>query len=419
MTPERLIERLEGRAPGQWELYRKSADSRELSRAPAGRVDLSRREEGWAARWWEDGFPRFAGASAADRLEREITEAPRVPAGRQPPPPWPEGRHGDGGAAASAPDPPPDLFDELHRLLSAESRGEALLSRLTVRRGAAAERIWNGRGLDVAFATAVFDGHAVAIGRKSPRACEARVLFRWEEGPDIVSLARRLCDRATLPLSDRSTPVARGEWLLDPSVGAALLAALTPLLAAGRSVPPWVHREDLFATAVTVVDDARGDAPYDGEGSPTRRVTLVEAGALRERLTDLRACAADGAAPTGHGVRTSYRVPPAPAPRRLFFETAAGEPPAQLLSSVRRGLFASALTAPLEIDFEGDRYEMEFTGVAIIAGRAQGPVAGARSRGRLSQLLRRIRAVATDRQFFPMPFLVGAPTLLVERAEFE
>jgi len=209
MTPERLRETLEGRAPGQWELYRKSADSRELARTGAGRVETWRREEGWAARWWEDGFPRFAGASAADLLERAITEAPRLPAGRQPPPPWPEGRHGDGGGAVSTPDLAPDLFDDLHRLLSAESRGDAVLSRVTVRRGAAAERIWNGRGLDVALATAVFDGHAVAVGRKSPRACEARVLFRWEDGPDIVSLARRLCDRATLPLSGRATPIAR------------------------------------------------------------------------------------------------------------------------------------------------------------------------------------------------------------------
>jgi predicted Zn-dependent protease len=86
---------------------------------------------------------------------------------------------------------------------------------------------------------------------------------------------------------------------------------------------------------------------------------------------------------------------------------------------VRRGLFASALTAPVRVDLERDRFEVEFTGISIIAGRAQGPVAGARARGRLSQLLRRISGISTDRQFFPCPWPTGAPTLLVERADFD
>ena len=167
------------------------------------------------------------------------------------------------------------------------------------------------------------------------------------------------------------------------------------------------------------VDDAAADAPYDGEGTPTRRVILVAEGRLRGRLHDLRSARKTGAKPTGHGVRPSYRAPPAVGPRRLFFETTAGTAPMELLCSVRRGLFASALTAPVNIDLEADRYEVEFTGIAIVSGRAQGPVASARVRGRLSQLLRRICGLSTDRQFFPMPYPVGAPTLLIERAEFE
>jgi hypothetical protein len=34
-------------------------------------------------------------------------------------------------------------------------------------------------------------------------------------------------------------------------------------------------------------------------------------------------------------------------------------------------------------------------------------------------LLRRIAGLSTDRQFFPMPYPAGAPTLLVERADFD
>jgi predicted Zn-dependent protease len=419
MTLERLRAQLEGRAPGEWELYRKTADSRERVSRAASASAFSRREEGWAARWWESGSPRFAAASTPTFLEEAIVEAARSPlaALRTPPPEWPAASLPASESEGSV-EAPPDLFETLGRQLSAESRGEAHLAELAIRRGSSNERILNGRGLDVSLSTRLTDGVAVAIGRRGARACEARVLFRCDGEPDTHWLARCLSDRSTLPLSDRSTPIPRGEWLLDPSVAAALLAGIAPLFCA-QTLPRWVNRRQFASPGVTIVDDACADAPFDGEGTPTRPVRLVENGAMRGRLHDLCSARRSGALPTGHGVRSSYRVVPSAAPRRLFFETAGGAAPLDLLAGVRRGLFASALTAPVRIDFERDRYEVEFTGVSIASGHAQGPVAGARARGRVSQLLERIRGYSTERVFWPLPLPVGAPTLLVERAEFD
>jgi predicted Zn-dependent protease len=414
---DRLREQLERRAPGQWELYEKSAESLELETAGGERNTAARREAGWAARWWEQGAPRFACGSSPENLERALSEASRVKTNAETPPEWPAST----SAVRKMPGPveaPPDLHEELQRRISSESRGEARLARLSVRRGASVERIVNGRGLDVSLAGTLLDGRALAIGRKGTRACEARVVFRWEGEPDLESLARRLADGATLPLSDHGTPVDRGEWLLAPSVAAGLLAGLAPLLRAGP-LPKWVHRADLFSPRVSIVDDASADALYDGEGTATRRVALVLEGTLGARLHDLCSARRAGVSPTGHGVRPSYRLPPAPGPRRLFFETSTPASSRELLESVRRGLFASALTAPALLDFEHDRYEVEFTGIAVVGGRAQGPVAGARARGRISQLLRRIGGLSTDRQFFPMPYPAGAPTMLIERADFD
>ncbi len=413
----RIREQLERRAPGQWELYEKSAESVELETAGGERSTAARRETGWAARWWEDGAPGFACGSSPENLEQAMSEASRVRTSGEPSPEWPAAASPARGESARL-EPPPDLQEELQRRVAAESRGEARLQRLSVRRGASIERIVNGRGLDVSVAGALLDGRALAIGRKGSRACEARVVFRWDGEPDLDSLARRLADRATLPLSDRGTPVDRGEWLLEPSVAAALLAGFTPLLRAGP-LPKWVHRADLFSPRVTIVDDASADALYDGEGTATRRVVVVLDGTLGLRLHDLRSARRAGVPPTGHGVRPSYRLPPVPGPRRLFFESGTPVSSRELLASVRRGLFASALTAPARLDFEHDRYEVEFTGIAVVGGRAQGPVAGARARGRISQLLRRIGGLSTDRQFFPMPYPAGAPTILIERADFD
>jgi predicted Zn-dependent protease len=414
---DRLCEELSRRAPGEWELYQKTGESLDLEATAAGRATTARREEGWAARWWEGDAPRFACGSSPENLERALAEVSRIQTARESPPAWPAAKSPARKTSGSV-EPPPDLFEELQRQVSAQSRGDARLHRLAVRRGASAERIVNGSGLDVSSTGELLDGHAFAIGRQGSRACEARVVFRWDEGPDLETLARRLADRATLPLSDKSTPVDRGEWLLEPSVGAALLSGLAPLFC-GDTLPKWVHRAELFAPQVTIADDASADALYDGEGTQTRRVAVVEGGTLTARLHDLRSARSAGAMPTGHGVRPSYRVPPAPGPRRIFFETDAPAPQRELLARVRRGLFASALTAPARLDFERDRYEVEFTGIAVVGGRAQGPVAGARARGRISQLLRRISGLSGDRHFFPMPYPAGAPTLLVERADFD
>jgi len=417
VSRERVIERLEALAPGAWELYAKRGASREIRRASRDVAESSRSEEGLAARWW-DPAARFVAASDAPALLEAIERAGETPAPAGVCPVWPT------GSAAPSPEPPaadapPEVHDELARLVAAESRGEATLTELTVRRGRTIERVVNAAGLDVAWSAGALTGFAAAVGRRGTRACEARTSFRWDGGaPDLATLARRLSDRATLPLSERSAPVDRGDWLLDPSLGAALLASLAPLFCRETAVR-WPARGGLLAPEISIVDDAAPDAPFDGEGTRTRRVVVFEKGGLSLPLRDLAAARANGAFSTGHGVRRSYRMPPRRGARRLFFETERPAPPRELLAAVRRGLFASALTAPWRCDVENDRYEAEFTGIAIIAGRAQGAVASARSRGRLSELLRRITALAPSGETFPSPEPVLGATLLVERVTFD
>ena len=357
--------------------------------------------------------PRFAAASSPQALLAALDEAERYAVADEPPPEWPTRTAGP--PPERTVEPPADLFAELSRALSAASRGEATLTNLTLRRGATRERIDNAAGLDVALSRAALDGVATAVGRRAGRAREVRLAFQSQEMPEVEPLARRLSDAATLPLEEPAAPPPRGQWLLDPAVGAALLSALAPIFTSER-VPLWVARGSLAAPDVSVADDASADAPFDGEGVATRRVLLVDEGQLVGGLHDLRSARRAGRRSTGHGVRSSFRTPPTAGPRRIFFETRAPRPAAELLASVTRGLYASALTAPVRVDLAEDRYEIEFTGIAVVAGRARGPVAGARASGRISELLRRIRGLADDVQFFPMPFPAGAPTMLIERA---
>ena len=408
--------RLEARAPGRWELYAKSAESWErVSTADVSRVAW-RREEGWAARVWEDDGLRFAAATSPEELLAALADAGRFASENEPPPAWPARVE-----AASPPPPaerPPELFEELARALAEASSGGCALSRLALRSGTFAERIRNGAGLDVAQARSEIDGVATAIARRGGRVGEVRIPFRGREAPDLAALARRLGDAATLPLSEPAAPPSRGEWLLDPAVGAALLSGIAPLFTSERP-PRWIARGSLGSPDTGVADDASEDAAFDGEGVSTRRVLLVEEGRLVGGLRDLRSAAKRGGSSTGHGVRPSFRTPPAAGPRRIFFESKSPRPAAELLASVKRGVYASALIAPPRIDLVEDRFELEFTGIAVVAGRARGPIPAARASGRLSELLRRIQGLSTDLQFFPLPFDAGAPTILVASASFE
>lgn len=416
MTQDELRADLERRSPGAWELYRKLAESRELDASPGLRRRSWRREEGWAARWSERASVRFAAATGPEELLRALDDALAIPAAHEETLEWPH----DSSVAAAEPvlADPPEPFDALGRALAAASRGEARLTGLSMRQGRVEERIWNGAGLEIAQSQAPTDGLATACGRRGARAHESRLPFRWTGEPDLEGLARRLADAATLPLSDRSAPFPRGQWLLDPGVAAALLAALSPLFCARRP-PRRAGTAGPTALPYRIADDATRDAPFDGEGVPSRRVVVFEHGEWINRLEDLASAKRSGRRPTGHGVRSSFRTPPRAAPRRLFFEADPASPASGLLAQVKRGIFAAALTAPVRVDLERDRYEVEFTGFAVVNGRAQGEVGGARSSGRLSELLGRICGAADDLQFFARPFLVGSPTLLVERASFE
>lgn len=411
-----LVALLERQAPGAWELYRKTAETRESDVSPRNRGELWRREEGWAARWWARGL-RFACGSDAPRLAEAVAQASALPARDEPAPRLPsvDAVRPESGAPLEAPQ---DLFERLGSLVAEKSRGEAVLASLGLRRGRAIEDISNAAGLSARMESRRLDGVARAVGRRGSRGCESRAVFRWDSDPELEAVAARLADGATFPLAPRGLSFPRGSLLLDPAVAAALLASIAPLFST-EPLPRWLKKSDFAAREVTIVDDASADAHFDGEGTPTRRVVLVEEGALAARLHDLRSAARAGAAPTGHGVRPSYLTPPRAGPRRLFFETTRGVAALELLGRVARGAFARAVTAPLSIDLERDRYEIEFTGVAVLAGRAREPIAGARASGRISELLHRIAAVATDRQFFPMPYPVGAPTVLLEKVSFE
>ncbi|MGC9529891.1 MAG: TldD/PmbA family protein [Candidatus Bipolaricaulaceae bacterium] len=179
-----------------------------------------------------------------------------------------------------------------------------------------------------------------------------------------------------------------------------------------------------FGTAaLNVVDDgfvagARGNAPYDDEGVPRRKIYLIREGVL-EGLMHSRATAwRTGMEPTGNARAVSWEHPPIVRMRNTYIEP--GEASfADLLAGVDRGIYACGA-------FGGQTELEQFTFSAAYAYEIRGGEIGDMVRdvvltGNVFHTLKNIELIGDDFQLkggaggcgkddqFPLPVTHGAP----------
>jgi TldD protein len=174
---------------------------------------------------------------------------------------------------------------------------------------------------------------------------------------------------------------------------------------------------------VTIGDDGsaaglRGTLPYDDEGTPTQRTTLVEQGILVGRLHSRETAAAMGERPTGNARALNYRHPPIVRMTNTYIEGGAGTFE-DLIRDIKLGVYAVDATG-------GQTYLENFSftashGHMIRDGKLAELVRDVTLAGNLFQSLQAIDAVAGDFQWnqmgggcgkggqFPLPVTEGAP----------
>ena len=179
---------------------------------------------------------------------------------------------------------------------------------------------------------------------------DIRVLFEvattaaWES--DYTAFARRLGEKLRAAKNLATVGPGRMPVLFSPTGFAALTAPLLEGLNGknaftGTSPLAGKVGEKLFHERFTVVDDGTlagrpGSGPFDDEGVPHRRHTLVDKGVLTGFLYDLRTAARSGAEPTGNGSRSLF-APPEPAPANLL--VCPGDTPrAEMIRGIADGL---------------------------------------------------------------------------------
>jgi PmbA protein len=248
--------------------------------------------------------------------------------------------------------------------------------------------------------------------------------IRDPEALDPRTAAEQIGNRILLTRSPVTIDTGLKDVILHGEVTAHLLAALVPLFCAtpemSDRLPEMLNSDgELTSPALTLIDH-RADAsapvhgPCDGEGLPSRRTVLLDAGVPRHRLASYRDALLCGEPPRGGALRLSYRDYPSTGIAGLQVLAKEGIAPGRLLTETDRALYLLRPLAPLSIDPEADCCRLVASGVWLDNGRVRGwhPVAELRSG--IGQLLRRIDAVGTDLGWYQTDQgFIRAPSLLL------
>jgi predicted Zn-dependent protease len=155
--------------------------------------------------------------------------------------------------------------------------------------------------------------------------------------------------------------------------------------------------QKLFGGNISIADDvyhaAQSGAPFDGEGVPRKRLTLVEGGVVRQVAYSRQAAKKGGVEPTGHGFPLPNELGEAP----MNIVIAGGDTTVeQMIASTDHGLLVTRLWYIREVD----PYQKIMTGMTrdgtflIEGGRITGGVRNFRFNQSLVELLSNVESLS-------------------------
>jgi len=187
--------------------------------------------------------------------------------------------------------------------------------------------------------------------------------------------------------------------------------------------------ERVAAKGVTVVDDGampdrRGSISIDDEGTASSRTVLIEDGILVGYLQDRLNARLMGAAATGNGRRQSYAHPPMPRMTNTFM-LAGDKDPAEILASVKNGLYAANFGGG-QVDITSGKFVFSASEAYLIENGRIGPaVKGATLIGNGPEAMTAVTMIGNDLELDlgigtcgkdgqSVPVGVGQPTMRID-----
>jgi len=231
------------------------------------------------------------------------------------------------------------------------------------------------------------------------------------------SVGQEAARRAVRRLGAKKLSTRRAPVVFDQEMAAGLLsnlchAASGYALYKGASFLIGQLGKQLAPEFVTIYDDGRlpsglGSRPFDGEGLPTRKTTVVERGVLTSYLLDTYSGRKLGLASTGNasrGVGESPSVGPT-----NFYLVPGTTGPSEIIRSVREGLFVTELIG-FGVNMVTGDYSRGAAGFWIEHGELAYPVEEITIAGNLKQMFADIEMVGSDLEFRSR---IASPTLKI------
>jgi len=258
----------------------------------------------------------------------------------------------------------------------------------------------NSRGVAASYRESMARFSITAMAQDSSGWTKASACDRGAIDP--IALAQCAASKAAAFLTPRELAPGRYTAILEPAAVLDLVGQMFADFSAtairdGRSFLNDRIGKQIFGENITIHDDAyhplQAGAPFDGEGVPRRRLTLVERGVVRDIAYSRAAAALAGAKPTGHGFPLPNELGEAP----VNIVIAGGDSSVeQMIASTDAGILVTRLWYIREVD----PYEKIFTGMTrdgtflVESGRVAAAVRNFRFNQSLIEMLCHVEALS-------------------------
>ncbi len=241
--------------------------------------------------------------------------------------------------------------------------------------------------------------------------------FSRLESPQAVG--EKAARRALRRLGARKIKTREVPVVFEPEIAASLLRNLSSALSGyslykGASFLIGKLGEKIASELATVIDDgtipsALGSKPFDGEGLPTRKKTVVEKGVLKSYLLDTYSGRKLSLPSTGNAAR-SVGEPPGVAPANFYLAPGpyASE---EIIASVKEGFYVTELIG-FGVNLVTGDYSRGAAGIWIEQGQLTYPVEEVTIAGNLKEMLQNIEMVGNDLE---MRDRIASPTVKISR----
>jgi PmbA protein len=206
--------------------------------------------------------------------------------------------------------------------------------------------------------------------------------------------------------------------IFDPDVARALIGGIISAINGERVLQGASFLKDFlnkqFASSLlTIVDDGTrpkglASSPFDGEGVPTLKTTLVQNGILKSFIYNTKAAKRAGVKSTGNASRRGFNTLPGIGIHNVFLETGKHSRN-EIIACTKKGLLLKEVTG-YGIDSVSGNFSGGATGFWVVNGEIVHPVKGLTIAGRAFDILNAIDMMGND---LDMNRTFSAPTFRV------